>query len=96
MLKGIGYDPFESHAAMAPADDLPGGILSMYHQHSLQGAQRQADGAAIHVEDLRKAYQVSIAVAQAYAYRTSQESGDGMARVLPFPGALPGATTLPK
>lgn len=63
-----------------PVVDLPDNIVSLTAQHAVNGAQRQADGAAIHVEHLRTAFLLEQSNALATASRTISEAGAGRAR----------------
>ncbi len=86
------HDPCEF---MMTAVDIPDGVNSLLVQHALNGAQRQSDGAALHVELLRNNFAMAASFSQAMAMRVSEESGSGMSRALPYPGAMPGATKIP-
>jgi hypothetical protein len=96
-MKGLCSDPVEAGVCRA-ASDLPDGILSIYQQHAIQSSQMQSDGAKLHAEHLRTDYLISksrVDFAQATGVRAVEESGSGMARVIGWPGALPGSTKLP-
>ncbi len=67
---------------MADPTDLPGGIQSLLQQHAVNGAQRQADGAAHYAENLRYGFLTSQASVGAKAIQTLDESGSGRARII--------------
>jgi len=70
---------------MAEPVDIPPGVASMLQQHIINGAQRQADGAAIHVEHLRTGYLIGkdrISFAESTGVRAVEESGSGRARAI--------------
>lgn len=66
-----------------PVADLPAGVLSLLTQHAMNGAQRQADGAAHYAENLRYDYlegKDKVSFAEATGVRHVEESGSGNAR----------------
>ncbi len=65
-----------------PAADLPDGLLAVLHTHAANGAQRQSDGAAAHVELLRGGFASAMALSLANAARITEEAGSGRARDL--------------
>jgi hypothetical protein len=63
--------------------DLPDGVANLLQQHALNGAQRQADGAAAYAENLRYDYlnqKNRVSFADATGVRHVEESGSGRAR----------------
>lgn len=64
------------------AVDLPDGVQSLMQQHTLNGAQRQADGASLYAENLRYGYLTEAPTSLSNAERVVNESGSGRARTL--------------
>ena len=77
---------------MAEPVDLPNGVASLLQQHSLNGAQRQADGAAAYAENLRYDYlngKDKVSFAESTGVRHVEESGSGRARSLDVSNTAP-------
>ena len=65
--------------------DLPPNVANLLQGHLINGAQRQADGAAAYAENLRYRYlegKDQISPAEAVGERRMDESGSGRARDL--------------
>lgn len=81
-MKGLGFGCHEAFQPLMAPVDLPDGVASMMQQHVLNGAQRQADAAAIHMDHSRTAYLLASSVGQSLAGRMIEEAGSGRARDL--------------
>ena len=76
---------------MAEVVDLPPNVTSQLMTHAMNGAQRQADGAAAYAENLRYDYlegKDKVSFAESTGVRHVEESGSGRSRIIDY-AAIP-------